>query len=252
MIDIIVVNYRTPDDLMAFVDSYRETRTDECELTVVDVDPLVSVGYKNIPGTLITMKENKGYAFAVNYAAASAGGDVLGIFNADIKLKPGTIKDCVTALRSRSDWGVLGPLQHDSKGLVTHGGILGTNEHPHQRGWHQRYSNEYRDIREDAVVIMGSAYFIKKKVWDELTSCPIYQECFPGAFGAFLPTFLYYEETGCSYHAAAHGYKNVYYGVAECIHEWHGSIHKHGDKAAFKDSQKVFRDFCDKHSILHD
>ena len=101
-------------------------------------------------------------------------------------------------------------------------------------------------------MVMGSAYFTKRKIWDELTNCPIYQDCFPGVTGAVLPTFLYYEETGHSYHAAAHGYKNVYYGLAECIHEWHGSIHKHGDKGAFKQSQQMFRTFCDAHGILHD
>lgn len=252
MISIIVVNYRTPSDLTKFIDSYREFAPEEAELTVVDVDPVVPFGFKNVPGTLITTHQNRGYADAVNYAVPMTSGDIIGIFNADVVLKKNTIESCAAALRINPDWANLGPLQHDSKGRVTHGGILGTQEKPHQRGWHGRLSEEFREVRDDAVMVMGSAYFTKRKVWEELTNCPIYQECFPGVTGAFLPTFLYYEETGHSYHAAAHGYKNVYYGLAECVHEWHGSINKHSDRGAFKESQSMFRRFCDAHGISHD
>lgn len=252
MIDVIVINYRTPDDLMNFIESYRQTAPENCHLTVVDVDPIIAIGYKNVPGTLITTPINGGYSYAVNNAVAMTDGDIIGIFNADVILMEGTIEKCAAALRINNDWANLGPLQYDSKGLVTAGGVLGTQEAPYQRGWHGSVTEEFRDVRDDSVMVIGSAFFTKRKIWEELTNCPIYQACFPGIVGAFLPTFLYYEETGCSYHAAAHGYKNVYYGKAECMHEWHGSIHKHGDNKAFEESQVMFRMFCDAHGIPHD
>lgn len=252
MIEIVVVNYRTPNDLDRFIDSYRETAPSDANLTVVDVDPVVAYDYRRVPGDIIRINKNAGYSHAINTAVAMTHGEILGLFNADVILQKGTIDACASALIENPTWANLGPLQYDSKGLITHGGILGTQTAPFQRGWHKRLTDEYRDVRDDAVMVMGSAYFTKRSVWDELTNCPIYKEVFPGAFGAFLPTFLYYEETGHSYHAAAHGYKNVYYGKAECIHEWHGSIKVHGDNKAFHDSQKMFRAFCDAHSIPHD
>ena len=253
MIDIIVVNYRTPDDLDKFIESYRLYAPEEAMLTVVDVDPIVPYDYRKVkvPGQLIRCP-NKGYAYACNEAASITTGDIIALFNADIILKEDTIQLCAKALRENPTWGACGPLQQDSKGKVTHGGILGTQSAPVQRGWHKRMSDEFREIRDDAVMVMGSAYFIRREVWEELTNCSIYQECFPGINGAFLPTFLYYEETGCSYHLASHGYLNVFYGAAECIHEWHGSIDKFGDNKAFTESQKIFRNFCDAHEISHD
>ncbi len=252
MIDIIVVNYRTPNDLDRFIESFRKTAPSNAILTVVDVDPIVAYDYRRVPGDLIRLPQNNGYSYALNTAVAMTSGEVLGLFNADVVLLEGTIEKCAQALSEHDDWANLGPLQYDSKGLVTHGGILGTQSAPTQRGWHKRLSDDFREVRDDAVMVMGSAYFTKRTVWDELTNCPIYKEIFPDATGAFLPTFLYYEETGHSYHSAAHGYKNVYYGLAECIHEWHGSIKVHGDNRAFHESQKLFRAFCDAHSIDHD
>lgn len=250
--DVIVTNYRTPDDLKRFIESFRLTAPPNTTLTVVDVDPIVPLDWREIPGQLIRMHANNGYAAACNFAATLGHGDIIALFNADIVLKERTIQECSTALRGNPTWGNLGPLQHDSRGLITHAGILGTQESPHQRGWHHRRSEEFSDVRDDAVMVMGSAYFTKRSLWNELTSCPIYRECFPDVNGAFLPTFLYYEETGHSYHSTAHGYKNVYYGKAECVHEWHGSIKTYGDKDSFKESQAIFRTFCDAHGINHD
>jgi GT2 family glycosyltransferase len=251
-LDVVVVNYRTNDDLTRFIDSYREYAPDFATLTVVDVDPVSPYGRTNVPGNYLVMPDNLGYSGACNLASTYLDGEVLSLFNADIILEPRVLEDCFFALVAEPDWGALGPLQYDTKGQVTHGGVLGTNKAPYQRGWHKRLTDEYRDVQEDAVMVIGSAYFIKRSVWDELTDCPIYQAEFPGVEGAFLPTPLYYEETGCSYHLAAHGYKNVYYGKASCVHKWHGSIHKHGDRGAFPISRDLFRSFCDAHEIEHD
>jgi len=252
MIDVIVTNYRTNNDLFNFIESFRQTAPSEAVLTVVDVDPVFPYDYRDVPGTLIRTKDNNGYAYACNLAVAETEGDVIGLFNADVKLLPGTVEKCAQALRENPSWGAVGPLQYDYRSRVTHGGILGTNNAPVQRGWQKRLTDEYREVRDDAVMVMGSAFFMRREVWDELTNCPIYQDTIPGATGAFLPTFLYYEETWCSYHVGAHGYKNVFLGTAECIHEWHKSIKKHGDNKAFHESQALFRKACDNHNIIHD
>lgn len=262
MISSIVVNYRTPADLIAFCESYDGSESDE--LFIVNVSPTrvdTEVAQKwadKLNGWVIQFEDNVGYARAVNRAASLSEGDVLAVFNADVQLRPGALHRCANALRDHDDWGVLGPLQVDHLGRCTHPGIFGTQEKPEWRpgGWKAPVQPPWREIREDAVTVMGSAYFVKKHVWIELTACPLYLRADPDTEGAFLQTPLYYEETWCSYHCSAHGYKVVFYGLEEIIHEWHGSIVANKADAwasrQFHDSQILFRRACDIHSIPHD
>jgi hypothetical protein len=98
--------------------------------------------------------------------------------------------------------------------------------------------------------VSGSAYFIKRKVWDFLTECPTYREVAPKARGAFLPTSHYFEETFCSYHAQAHGWKVMYYGPVVIRHEWHQASPVGGwAERQFPVSQKYFREACGRHGI---
>jgi GT2 family glycosyltransferase len=178
--------------------------------------------------------------------------EVLAAFNADTVLTPHVLEDCVNALHQNEDWGVLGPHQVDKQGLTTHAGIFGTNDAPQHRAWHQKDSPEYHDIQE-AVTVSGSAYFVKRSVWDKLTVCPIYAEKYPEALGAFLPTPHYYEETFCSYHSRAHGFKVMYYGMASMIHKWHTATPLGGwAEEQLPISQGIFREMCDLHGISHD
>ena len=95
------------------------------------------------------------------------------------------------------DVSIMGPKQMDSKGYITAGGIFGTHTAPKHRGWkvHDPDDKLYKDVRE-AVTIAGSAYFIRRSVWEYLTGCGVYQGL--GVFsnsdvqGAFLPTPHYY------------------------------------------------------------
>jgi GT2 family glycosyltransferase len=250
-IAVIVVNYRTPSDLHRFIDSFREFAPANTNLIVVDVDPITPFGYRQVPGQYIIMQENRGYAYACNYAAAMIDSPYLAFFNADVVLKAGVLEDCTQALEDNPSWGVVGPLQYDTNGRITHAGVFGTHEKPVIRGWRSKNKEEFRDVRH-AVTVFGSAYFVKRSVFEELAECPIFRASYPEAIGAFLPTFLYYEETWISYHAWAHGYDVVYYGLAECVHQWHGSIGAHTDKKCTADSRKAFREMCDAHDIPHD
>lgn len=234
-----------------FIESYRQTAPDDANLVVMDMDPITPYGRAGVPGTYVVIPENKGYAYACNFAAARTDGEIIALFNSDIILLEGTIEKCANALRENPKWGVVGPLQYDSQGMITHAGIFGTLEQPKHRQWRRRTAAHVRDVRE-AVTVAGSAYFVKRTVWDELTQCEIYRSLYPDAEGAFLPTWLYYEETWCSYHAQAHGHEVYYFGEAECIHEWHGTIGRHGGDQAIGDAKAQFRAMCDTHGILHD
>lgn len=219
-IDIIVVNYRTPNDLRGFIASFEESRpTVPFSLVIVNVDPLEederAAWSCNLPFDYTQFLTNVGYASAVNYASTFGDRETIAIFNADTRFMEDVATACHYALQSHSDWGIVGPRQIDNKGLITHGGFL-----PQERGFHHPNGEEYGDIRPEASTVSGSAYFIKRTVWDELTECPTYRKTVPGVDGAFLPTPLYYEETWCSYHARAHGHKVVYYGPATMVHNW--------------------------------
>lgn len=255
-IDAIVVNYRTPNDLERFVRSWEKFGAGS-HLHVVQVDPLEEdlavMGSFSHPDIHVQCtRTNVGYARAVNSAAATGNREILAIFNADTELREGVLQNCADALRQNPEWGVLGPRQVDDRGRITHAGIFGTLDAPAHRGWQQGNAGRYDDVRP-AVTVSGSAYFIKRAVWKELTDCEIYQDLHPCTLGAFLPTKHYYEETWCSYHAQAHGHQVIYYGQEEMIHSWHKASPVGGSaEREFPKSREVFRAACDAHGIKHD
>lgn len=256
-VDCIVVNYRTPEDLEGFLASYKAFQPHYGSLTVVNVEP--SEADREIASAStdiafqLEFEENVGYSYACNEAASFTRSEVIAFFNADTRLTADVVDICYQALMSHQSWGVLGPRQVDDRNRLTHAGIMGTGDRPTLRGWMEYDSGQYNEINPHAVSVMGSAYFIKREVWDELMDCEIYREQVPWAKGAFLPTPHYYEETWCSYHARAHGWQCVYFGLVSMIHRWHkaspvgGFADKH-----FTTSQEEFRRVCDAHGIPRD
>jgi GT2 family glycosyltransferase len=201
---------------------------------------------------------NIGYGQACNHAALFPDREVLAFFNADTVLSPGVIDQCYEALMEHEDWGVLGPRQVDSSNRITAGGVFGTQKEPtFDNRWRTMDRGQFSDVREDCINVAGSAYFIKRGVWDELASCPLFCRC-PEVMelrpvGAFLPTPHYYNETYTSYHAIAHGFKVVYFGPAVMVHEWHKAspVGGYGEKT-MDESRELFRSACDYHSIEHE
>lgn len=263
-IDAVVVNYRSPYDLERFLESYLANPAQvPTSLWVANVDPTdwdrnqVKHYADLIPeATFVEFDTNVGYATAVNECLASGSRTVVAAFNADTKIYPGVLDGCYDKLLSHDDWGVIGPRQFDEFRRLTHAGIFGTNANPVLRGWLQHDREEFQAVRDDAVSVAGSAYFVKRAVWDELTDCPIFRRLAPKAKGAFLPTPFYYEETFCSYHARAHGYKVVYDGEDAMVHQWHCAV-KINDKESwaaeqYAISRAMFREACEAHGIEHD
>lgn len=255
-IDLIICNYRTPVDLGHCLASlHRHRPTVPWRLAVVNVDPLEedeNVFLHWQPQlkehiALVSYRQNVGYATAVNGGAFNRGYDTLGIFNADVRFTENVIDECFHALHSRDDWGVLGPRLIDDQNRITAGGFFGSAGHRTERGFHQRNGDAYSDIRDDAITVSGAAYFIKRSVWDELTHCPDYQ--WAEAEGAFLPTRHYYEETWCSSHTIAHGYRCVYYGPAYMIHLWHRASKVGTVERFIGESRALYERACTLHKI---
>lgn len=263
-IDIIVVNYKSPIDLGHFLQSLKAHPPESpWTLHVANVDPdeedmRIYDLFDREPhfrGRIdhVVIPTNVGYARAVNQAARRCVRETLAIFNADTRLKENVLNECHNVLHSKMEYGVLGPRQIDDEGRVTAAGIFGTNDRPQDRAFHHRNSDQYGDIRDDAVTVSGSAYFVKASVWKELSDCPIYRKSTPTALGAFLPTPLYYEETFCSYHAREHGHKVVYYGPSTMVHRWRKAPRSRGsDALKVVMAKQIFQRACDEHGIQHD
>lgn len=253
-LDVVVVEYKTPDLLHDFVYSYAQNAWDGCTLTVVRVgESSTSTFFKNvIDHRVIYSPENIGYARACNMGAEKGTNDAILLANADTLLTDG-LRACYEALMERPDWGILGPRQVNEHSQITAGGIFGTERSIGQRGWNDVDMGQYSDVREDAKSVSGSLYFIKRSLWDELTNCQFMQEAYPGIEGAFIPTPHYYEETCCSYHARHHGYKVVYFGPVQMKHFWHKSspIGGHAERSVAT-SKTMMRQFLDSHGIDHE
>jgi hypothetical protein len=152
--------------------------------------------------------------------------------------------------------GIVGPKQRDEKNFITSAGVVGVPTAPKLRGWkeHDPTDHLYKD-RIDCMSVSGSAYFIRRTAWQELTDCPFYREFlgilgYTGAMGAFLPTPHYYEETFCSYHARAHEWRVVYDGSVSIGHTWHASSQIGGAMdQQMQRSKSIFRHACAKHGI---
>jgi GT2 family glycosyltransferase len=247
--DCVVVNYRTPKDLFEFGQSYLD-QDYPSTLVVVNVCPEpadIEVARDLVEmsgGEYAEFDENCGYATAVNHGSTLSDREIVVALNADVQLRGTAPED---------DWGILGPMQTDQRGLLTHSGIFGTPENPTFEGnWHKKPVEAHRVIRE-AVSVSGSAYFVKRDLWRELTECSLFRRACPEAEGAMLVTPHYYEEMFVSLHARSHGYKVIYDGTTEIIHKWHQAspIGGWADRQ-MPISRDIFRRACDIHNFAHE
>lgn len=254
-IDVVVVNYNTPDDLQSFVNSYLFQSSDvETSLYIIDVDPSEDT-YDKVTERLAELKihdlcywpisYNCGYSGACNWAASLGEREVVAFFNADTKLYDKTLDDCYSSLMQSDEVGILGPLQVNSGGRVTSAGVFGTNTQPRLRGWLQSPSR-FVDVRDDAISVAGSAYFVKRECWDEMVNNEDWKKLYPDLNGAMLPTPHYYEETFCSYFARHLGWKIRFLGTSLMEHEWHKASPKNTreEQRIIGVSRKMFRDAC--------
>lgn len=263
-LDIVVVNYKSPGDLWAFLNSYNNAYPQiPHSLHVVNVQPedadirVAKEWAQEFRFLYTEYSDNVGYATACNAAAQMPDREALAFFNADTKLEWGVLETCHAELMCHDDWGVLGPRQVNDANLITSAGVFGTFSAPVLRGWQEPDNGvSYSDVRPDAVSVSGSAYFVKRSVWDELTNCQYFIGC-PEVWplkpkGAFLPTQHYYEETYLSYHAQAHDYRVVYYGPSRMVHNWSQEGAADASSKYWADSQALFRAACDFHDMEHD
>jgi GT2 family glycosyltransferase len=262
-IDLVAVSYNARAETEAMLQSASLNISIPFTLMIVDnqsPDPAMSplldraVGIvKTNPAcvrvNVLRALSNQGYARACNRGAQFGTAPYLALLNCDIQFLPGQVERIVDCFErdDYQDVGVIGPRTTTSGGMLTHAGIVATpNGRDGHRFWLTPDSPHAHD-ELDVPTVSGATYFMRRKVWEELTACEIYQKVSEGAPGAFLPTQHFYEETWCSYHARAHGWRVRYQGDAHLIHEWHrsspvGSI-------SLKAAEAQFKQACDLHDI---
>ena len=263
MIDLCVVNYNTRPLLNRLLDCLHHDlhETDKKwnlfiadNGSVDDTHKWIRYNFDRYEFNKYLENENIGYSAACNHLASLGKSDVIGLLNADVWMTSDAIKKIDDLFQQNSNIHILGPKQRDEKGFITHAGIIGTNAAPKHRGWREHDPEDilYKD-RINCVTVSGSAYFIRRDVWNALWNDPEYCQMYPGATGAFLPTPHYYEETWCSYFARHRGYNVVYDGSVSIGHSWHKSSPVGGEAdQKFHTSREIFRKACDALGIERD
>ena len=246
MIDLCVINYNTRPLLERFLNvlhSDVDSVNRAWNLRIADNDSgddsvewLMS-NYSSYFISDVYLNPNIGYSAACNQLASFGSSDVIALLNADTWMTSKDISDIDLIFQNNPDIHILGPKQRDENGFITHAGIVGTNVQPKHRGWREYDPNDvlFKD-RIECVTVSGSAYFVRRSVWNAMTNNPKYRELYPDAVGAFLPTPHYYEETWCSYFARHLGYNVVYDGSVSVGHSWHASSPKPGEGISEADS----------------
>lgn len=259
LLDLVVVNYKTYRELAGFLWSYSKYHDSLVEsLTVVNVAPEAmdrrivekfreDFSELSVRMTDVDVSDNVGYGVACNLGASFGSAPILALLNADTEFEPGVLASMVDVFAKQPDVAVAGPRQVDRSNTIRHGGIFHNGTTAIQRGWNEHDYGQYCDD-EEVWSVSGSAYFVRRSVWDELTACPKYVR-FCQATGAFLPTRHYFEETWCSVHARAHGHKVMYVGSTRMIHHWNRndpSVQRH-----HQSSKTLFNAACEAHGITH-
>lgn len=203
----------------------------------------------------IEFNENVGYAEAINDLSYKCDSEFLCAVNADTWFTTRHVKQIETAFLSNPKAGVIGPKQMDESSRIRHGGIMWTgNSSLEHRGWGQYDPLDvaYKDTMACATV-SGSIYYVRRQAWDEMRFDPQFEELFPSAKGAFLPTPMYFEETFCSMHAQAKGWHVIYDGTVETAgHTWHASNPVGSNVHYFDISKDIYRQVCRKMKIRNE
>lgn len=255
-LDVIVVNYKTSNDLEEFLASYLRFPPTQGTLWVVNVCPtpsdqrVVKEFENHLQINHVILANNYGYARACNRAALEGTSEALAIFNADVVLTERALDSCYHKLMENPTWGILGPRQVDEVNRLTAGGVFGTPERPQQRQWHHLDKGQCSDTRDDAITISGAAMFVKRNVWNQLDSCPLYRNFMPNSAGPMLETAHFYEDTFLAYHARAHGHRCVFYGEVCIIHKWsRATPSPQWASDRMVESREIYRRACRAHSI---
>lgn len=264
-VDILVVNYNTKDKLKRLLDTLHLNieSSPDWQLLIADNG--------SIDGSYDWLKENQGkyniksvfknpnigYSAAINAMAACSTSEILAAVNSDTWFTSEHIDAAIKSFENNPNQGIMGPKQIDENKIIRHGGIFwdsNKSSDPVHRGWNQLDPNDEKfKTRDKCWTVSGSLYYVRRLLWDDMTHHPLYREIHPRAQGAFLPTFMYFEETFTSVFAQHLGYEVWYDGtIPTAGHSWHASNKPGSNVSHFHISKFLYKETCDKMNIHHE
>lgn len=232
MIGIVILNYKTPDDVLSCVGSVRKSTGEPYRIYVVDNDSpdgsfgILSSAYAGASDvTVIESGKNGGFSFGNNVGfrrAVEDGCDLLLSTNADVLFKPGSIDRLAVRLCEEPDCAVAGPLvllsdgevQRCTRGILTARIFLARRKGlsrlaPKRSVRAYEYADaDYREKFYPSGMVSGCCFMIRADVLDAIG----YLDEYP---------FLYHEEDILGAELRALGKKVVYDPSAEVVH-WGG------------------------------
>jgi N-acetylglucosaminyl-diphospho-decaprenol L-rhamnosyltransferase len=240
---VVIVNYRTPDDVSASVASIERTGADVvAEVVVVDNasgDGSVALLRERHPATQIVEEtKNRGFAAGVNAGFGATVAPYVLVLNPDTEVRPGALAALRDHLRENPRVGVAGPVLLDADGSVrldSYKGLpslwsvfcgaffplgralTGTRLHPELR------ARRDSDRGGPAPRVCGSAMAIRREAFDE--AGPMDESY-----------FLYFEEVEWQGRAAARGWGIEVVPEARVVHAIQGGHVRETWPLAYVDS----------------
>ena len=219
---LVVVNYRSSDELHNFLTSLSRSSVVPGEIVIVDNSPVESVipAVKGLPQvSVIHRADNPGYGTAANVGVASFSNrcDWAVVCNPDIVVGPDTLGTLMKEAASRARAGSLGPaitnedgsLYPSARALPTLGvgighallGIVWASN-----PWTRAYRGDYRSqSTRDSGWLSGSFLLLNRKAYEEV-----------GGFDEGY--FMFFEDVDLGARLGQAGYENVYVPIAQATH----------------------------------
>ena len=161
------------------------------------------------------MEHNLGFARGVNFAARSASGEFLLLFNSDARLAPDALASAVTWVRANPRCGIAGAQLFHTDGRkqnsIANFPSLATellNKFLLRALWPKKFLGKEQDLHEPVEVesIIGAFFLVRRSLWDELG-------------GMDERFFFFLEETDFCLRARQAGVSTVHLPQ---VHVWHG------------------------------
>ena len=231
---IVIISYNAKEYLQKLLSS----------LTIISPQKVIIIDNASTDGTqewlaniqditVILNKTNVGYAAGCNQGAKLCNSEIIGFLNMDTEFVE-DIEPMIECLSFRDDVSVIGPKQVNENNEIVAApsiGFTGAYEF-----WKEKDEGQ-ADFIKESDYISGSAFFTKKKIWEEL--------------GGFLETPLYCEDSFFCWHATTKGYKSVYYGLVKMKHYWRKSPITAQERAIKrKIAGEMVKQECKKRGIL--
>jgi GT2 family glycosyltransferase len=247
-VDIVIVNYRSYDELSRCLASLESTRAEFGTLVVVDHESDLRAASRIMRGfpwiQLVERSTNEGFATGVNIGVRATRAPFVLLVNPDCVMKPGAITALRQAALDRPRVGIIGPRIFNADGTVQGSarrfpslttGIAGRSS------WLTRRFPNNPLSRHNLPALDGSSEPLEVD-WVSGACMLVRRDVFFSVNGMDERFFLYWEDADFCFRAAERGWRTLYLPTASVEHVGGASsIHVYRESlAAFHRSAFLF------------